>query len=505
MTEPPRTTDVKPVATSSHSFSVGRRAVVADGVDLAEVVGQVADYAIVALDPQGAIRSWNSGAERLKGYTAPEAIGRHFSMFYTEDDRRAGLPARLLARAAEDGRVHHTGWRVRQDSTRFWGDVVITALHDDAGTLTGFAKVVRDRSTEHELQEALRRSEDRFKILVGQVVDYAIVALDTQGTIQSWNLGAERLKGYSADQAIGRHFSMFHTDDDRQRGLPSQLLAQAAADGRVHHTGWRVRRNGTRFWGDVVITALHDDAGTLTGFAKVVRDRSSEKELQEAQDAFYRTFQHDFWSPIFVLWMSLDELKCVTDDDVAPSLARAEASLERLDQMARDMLEFANLRQPIAPLHPRALALAELCGKAAATAGTAAGASRIDIRIDPRVSIYADESALTRVVANLVGNAIKYSPDHLPIVITSVPCADAVRLKISDQGRGIHEADIERIFVAFERGQYAENDGGTGLGLASVKTIVEQHHGKVWIESTPGVGTTVIVELPTRPAVPPVG
>ena len=482
-----------------------RRASLADGVDLAEVVGQVSDYAIVALDPHGTIRSWNAGAERLKGYTSGQAIGRHFAMFYTRPDRQAGLPEQLLTQAAADSRVQHAGWRVRRDGTRFWADVVINAVHDGAGELTGYAEVVRDRSDEHELQEALRRSEDRFKFLVNQVVDYAIIALDPRGTIESWNAGAERLKGYTAEQAIGRHFSMFYTDADRRAGLPHVLLRQAAAEGRVQHTGWRVRRDGSQFWGDVVITALHNDAGTLTGYAKVVRDRSTEKTLQEAQDSFYETFQHDFWSPIFVLRMSLDELKAVTGGDAASSLERAEASLERLDAMARDMLEFANLREPAAPLHPRELGLAQLCRNAVATAGPIAGAGRVDIRVNPRVSIYADESALTRVVANLVGNAMKYSPDHRPIVITSTSTADAVRLTIRDRGRGIHEADLERIFMAFERGRLAQDDGGTGLGLASVKSIVEQHHGRVWISSTPGASTAVTVELPKLTATRPEG
>src|SRR5204862_490866 len=161
------------------------------------------------------------------------------------------------------------GWRVRKDGTRFWGDVIITALHDDQGNHTGYVKVTRDLTEQHHLQQQLRSSEERLRLLVGQVVDYAIIALDLQGTIETWNLGAQRVKAYTAEQAIGRSFAMFYTDEDRGAGLPLQLLSQSPRRGRSEHNGWRIRKDGSRFWGDVVITALHDADGHLSGYAKV--------------------------------------------------------------------------------------------------------------------------------------------------------------------------------------------------------------------------------------------
>ena len=246
-----------------------------------QLVAQVADYAIIALDPQGTIETWNLGAERAKGYTADEAIGRSFAMFYPEADRRAGLPLELLLKARQDGRVEHTGWRVRKDGTQFWGDVVITAIHDPDGHLTGYTKVTRDLTEEHALELALRSSEERFRLLVGQVSDYAIIALDPQGAIETWNLGAERVKQYTADEAIGRNFTMFYTEEDRRSGLPFRLLNAAREEGRVEHTGWRLRKDGTRFWADVVITALHDADGNMSGFAKVTRDLTEQHALEE--------------------------------------------------------------------------------------------------------------------------------------------------------------------------------------------------------------------------------
>ena len=241
------------------------------------VVRQVSDYAIIALDPHGVIESWNLGAERVKGYTPEQALGQNFAMFYTEDDRRAGLPGRLLARARSAGRVEHRGWRVRRDGSQFWGDVVITALHDEAGHHTGFAKVTRDLTEQHRLEEALRASEERFRLLVGQVADYAIIALDPDGVIETWNRGAEHLEGYTAEEAVGRHFAMFYTEEDRLANVPMRLLAQAREAGSVECAGWRVRKDGTRLWAEVLVTALHGDDGRLTGFAKVTRDRTELK------------------------------------------------------------------------------------------------------------------------------------------------------------------------------------------------------------------------------------
>src|SRR3978361_1494216 len=181
-----------------------------------DLAGQVLDYAILGLSTQGVIETWNLGAERVKGYSAEEAIGRSFSMFYPEEDRRAGLPLSLLLAARDEGRVEHLGWRVRKDGTRFWGDVVITAVRDEDGNHIGFTKVTRDLTEQHDLELRLRASEERFRLLVGQVQDYAIIALDPPGVLQTWNLRAERVKGYTAEEAIGRGFARVYNEEDAQ-------------------------------------------------------------------------------------------------------------------------------------------------------------------------------------------------------------------------------------------------------------------------------------------------
>jgi PAS domain S-box-containing protein len=471
------------------------------------LVAQVADYAIIALDPQGTIMSWNLGAERVKGYTAAEAIGRNFAMFYTNEDRRAALPLKLLAKARENGSVEHTGWRVRKDGTRFWGDVVITALHDDEGVLTGYAKVTRDLTEQHQLELALRRSEERLRLLVGQVVDYAIIALDPQGTIETWNLGAERVKGYTAEEAVGRNFAMFYTDEDRSAGLPLKLLATARERGRVEHTGWRVRKDGSKFWGDVIITALHDEQGALTGYAKVTRDRTDLKALEEAQDAFYAAFNHDFRTPITALKGFVDAIREADDRSRGALIDRVEANADRLLTMVEGLVQFASQRTGHESLMLADIDIAQVARSAVRDLAPSLQPSRVDISQDDVALARANGVAMHRVVTNLVMNALKYSPTDTKVQVTfSRPRPGRVRLTVSDQGRGIDSDDLDTIFNEFVRGRLAENDGGTGLGLSSVRELVDQHEGTVAISSEVGIGTTVDVDLPSprdlRPAAP---
>jgi PAS domain S-box-containing protein len=256
------------------------------------LVQSVRDYAIFMLDPDGHIISWNTGAERIKGYREEEILGQHFSVFYPPEDVAAGKPAWELAQAIADGRIEDEGWRVRKDGTRFWANVVITALFDDTGELRGFGKVTRDTTDRRAAQEALRESEERFRLLVHGVLDYGIFMLDPDGHIISWNDGAARIKGYREEEILGQHFSVFYPPEDVAAGKPAWELAQAIAHGRLEDEGWRVRKDGTRFWANVVITALTDDTGELRGFGKVTRDMTERRTAEHALTERRRLMNH---------------------------------------------------------------------------------------------------------------------------------------------------------------------------------------------------------------------
>ncbi|MBV9126247.1 MAG: PAS domain S-box protein, partial [Planctomycetes bacterium] len=246
-----------------------------------QLVAGVRDYAIFLLDAQGHILTWNAGAEHIKGYRAQEIIGKHFSIFYPQEALACGWPAYELSEATATGRFEDEAWRLRKDGSRFWANVVITALRDPSGEIRGFLKITRDLTDRKHLEDKLRLSEERARQLVEGIQDYAIFQLDPQGQVISWNAGAERIKGYRAEEIIGKHFSIFYPPEDLEQGKPARELAVAAAEGRYEEEGWRLRKDGSRFWANVVITPLRDASGALRGYAKVTRDLTERKQAEE--------------------------------------------------------------------------------------------------------------------------------------------------------------------------------------------------------------------------------
>lgn len=249
--------------------------------EFAKLVAGVRDYAVFIMDRQGHILTWNAGAEQIKGYHPEQIIGQHFSRFYPNEAVSTGWPDHELAVAASTGRFEDEGWRVRQDGGRFWASVVITALRDNSGEVRGFLKITRDLTDRKQAEEKLRLSEERFRLMVEGVMDHAIFMLDPQGRIVTWNTGAERLKGYKAGEIIGQHFSRFYPPEVVARGWPEEELRRAIADGRIEDEGWRIRKDGSRFWANVVITALRNESGVLQGFAKVTRDLTERRQAEE--------------------------------------------------------------------------------------------------------------------------------------------------------------------------------------------------------------------------------
>jgi PAS domain S-box-containing protein len=478
------------------------------------LVQSVTDYAIYMLDPTGKVTSWNAGAQRFKGYAADEIIGQHFSRFYT-DEERDSVPKIALETAEREGRFEAEGWRVRKDGTQFWANVVIDPIRDPAGNLVGFAKVTRDLTDKKIAQEELRRSEERFRLLVQSVSDYAIYMLDPDGRISSWNAGAERFKGYSEQEIIGEHFSRFYSEEDRAAGIPGIALQTAEREGRFEAEGWRVRKDGTRFWANVVIDPIITPDGSLLGFAKITRDLTERKlaqeELERTREAFFQSQKmeaigkltggvaHDFNNLLAVVLgsLSLAQRRLKDGTDVSGLIDNAVKAAERGAALTQRMLAFARKQE----LSLEAVDLSDLVrGMAELLQRTIGPGVAIDTRF-PLIlpPVRADARQLELALINLAVNARDAMPNGGTITISArreslvsaedgLEPGDYVRLSVIDQGEGMDEHILAQALEPFFTTKGVGK--GTGLGLPMVQGLARQSGGKFALTSAKGEGTT---------------
>jgi PAS domain S-box-containing protein len=489
------------------------------------LIDAITDYAIYMLNLDGVVTSWNPGAERFKGYAAAEIIGEHFSKFYTPEEREAGLPARALEIAAREGRFEREGWRVRKDGERFWAHVIIDPIREPSGRLIGFAKITRDLTERRNASEALRRSEREFQLLVEGVTDYAIYMLDPNGRVSTWNTGAERAKGYRADEIIGEHFSKFYTPEDRARGLPQRGLGIAAQEGRFEHEGWRVRKDGRRFWANVVIDAVRDPTGRLLGYAKVTRDiterREAQRALEEAQVALFQAQKmdalgqltggvaHDFNNLLMAILGSLElARKRLPDDPKLRSLIdNAVQGAERGATLTRRMLAFARRQD----LKVTAVNVPEVVeGMMGLLERTLGPRFTLETEFAPALPLArTDASQLEMALLNLVVNARDAMADGGVIRITAerreadgrgdTLAGAYVRLAVADTGVGMDAETLARATEPFFTTQGVGK--GTGLGLPMIHGLAKQSGGDMRLSSQPGEGSTIELWLPVADAV----
>ena len=485
------------------------------------LVDSVFDYAIYMIDIDGIVRSWNSGARRIKQYEESEIVGRPFSLFYTEEDRLAGLPARALEIAATSGRFEGEGWRVRKDGTRLWASVVIDPIHAGDGTLIGYAKVTRDLTERRLAQEALRHSEQQFSLLVQGVTDYALYMLDPAGIITTWNAGAQRIKGYEPSEVIGRHFSLFFEPADAEAGMPQRSLEIAEREGRFEGQGWRVRKDGSRFLVHVVIDPIRNDAGAIIGFAKITRDitdtAKAQTALKEAREALYQSqkmesigqltggIAHDFNNLLTVILGSLGIVQKRIGDD-AKSVALVEnaiAAAQRGSSLTQRMLAFARRQE----LDPKPVDVGTLIRGMSQLLGSSLGANvavetRFPLMLRP---VFADASQLEMALMNLMINARDAMPEGGTIIVSAkealfMPAPDSaaqedyICISVADTGTGMDEATLQRSMEPFFTTKGLGK--GTGLGLSMIHGLAEQSGGKLVLKSVQGQGTTAELWLP---------
>jgi PAS domain S-box-containing protein len=503
------------------------------------MIDEVEDYAIVLLDTGGIIRNWNRGAEKIKQYTEQEALGMHFRMFYLPEDRESKLPEKMLQQAMSKGRASFEGWRLRKDGSRFWGSITLTALHDETGEVVGVSKVTRDLTERKAAEDNLKayavdleninadltKSEERYHRMIAEVQDYAIILLNPEGTVQNWNVGAEKIKGYAAGEIIGKSFEVFYRREDREAGLPKRLMAEAIKNGRAAHEGWRVRKDGTQFWGSIVITALHDAEDALIGFSKVTRDLTERKlaedkthqylmELESQNrelERFAYVASHDLQEPLRKIRAFIDIIGNNLQDHelINRFFGKINFSAARMSELIKSVLNYSRLgksedEKVVVDLNKELKSVLE-------DFELNIRQKNAKIRADELPSISGYPLQIGQVFSNLVGNALKFTNQRPQIKITGkwvqadeikeLPAAGRagkyLKISFEDNGIGFEQKYEDQIFQLFQRLHKKHEFDGTGIGLALCKRIMDNHGGFITVQSDLGKGAKFHLYFPS--------
>jgi hypothetical protein len=542
---------------SDQALRVTRR-VMLESDDLFQLlVDSVTDYAIYMLDPEGRVVTWNVGAERSKGYKAEEILGRNFSLFFSPEDAAAGLPADELLKAAHEGRYECEAWRVRKDGSKFWALITLTAVRDPRGELRGFAKVTRDLTAQKTAEEALRSRNaqlERYRFIVGSVADYVIFTLDAEGRIDSWSNGARSVLGYTAEEVLGREYSMVFTPAEIETGAPRLEMEEASRTGHCTTESWRVRRDGSLFWASGALTAVRDEADKLTGYIRVARDMTQQKHLEESLakmaadleirvvertreleitveelqrknrevEAFVYIVSHDLRAPLVNIQGFVRELdeSCkrlkevlqtypnweicwpgvvpILNEEMGGALHYISASAAKFERLIDALLSLSRQGRQVYQL--ARVNVWDLVTNAVATFQQAITEAGAEVEVGQLPSVTADATALGQVFSNLIGNCLKYrSPDRpLRIAVGGQVEGGVVHYWVRDNGLGIPEYGKTKLFQVFQR-FHSRQAEGEGMGLAIAHRIVERHGGKIWAESQEGQGTAFHFSLPAIP------
>jgi PAS domain S-box-containing protein len=459
------------------------------------------------------VASWNAGAQRIKGYTAQEIIGRNFTVFYPKEALDMDWPARELEQAKRLGRFEDEGWRLRKDGTRFWANVIITALRDAGGELRGYAKITRDLTERRAHEEQLRQSEERFRLLLEGLEDYAICMLDLQGLIVSWNSGARHILGYTAGEIVGRGFDIFFPQEEGGAAQVTQLLERARLQRRGELLGWMLRKDGTRFWGHVTLTALHDSKGELRGFASLTRDLSERKRMESLEEQgrhlseFLAMLAHELRNPLAPIRNAVAIMANSRDlpAPVAWSRGVIERQTTQLARLVDDLLDVSRITRGKLRMESQPIELCEALHRAIEASRPLIDARHHRLRMDvpeKGLAVLGDLTRLTQVFLNILNNAAKYTPAGGDIQVRAQAQGRDVVVSIRDNGVGIPPALLDSVFDLFAQGERTLDraEGGLGIGLTLARRIVELHGGNISASSAgAGQGAEFVVRLPRLP------
>jgi PAS domain S-box-containing protein len=476
------------------------------------LIGELTEYAIFMLDRTGVVTSWNPGAERIHGHKPEDVVGQHVSLLYNEEDRRDGKPFRALKAAAETGRYEEEGWRLRKDGSQFAVHVLIDAIQDESGDCVAFATITRDITSRHRAARALRESESRFQLLLESITDHAICTLDPSGIVTSWNASAERIMGYTAHEIVGEHFSVFYIEAERKDGLPYRALEVAIRDGRFAEEGLRMRKDGTAFAAEVVISPIRGESGQFTGFAKVTRDITARKQREfaeaanEAKTRFLAHLSHELRTPLNAIIGFSEVIKSEIFGEIANKRyvsygGDIHYSGVHLLNLVNDILDLSRVEAGKLEPVPESIDVNALAEKALRLFDAKAAAKKVRLAFQPGESVHdftADERMVYQCCVNLLDNAIKFSKPDTRVELRVTQESGWLRIIVADQGYGMAESEIPIALQPFRQldSLMTRSAEGAGLGLSLVKSYCEIHGGGIAIRSAVGAGTEVTLRFP---------
>ena len=496
-----------------------------------------ANFSSIATDEKGVIQIFNVGAERMLGYTAADVLNKTTPADISDPHelvaRAKTLSVELAtpitpgfealvfkaARGIED--IYELTY-IRKDGSRFPAIVSVTALREAQEAIIGYLLIGTDNTARKQIEEQLRWTEESFRLMVESVTDYAIVMLDPDGLVVSWNSGAQRIQGYSAEEIVGQHFSRFYPREDVERGTPQRDLGVVRSNGRLEDEGWRARKDGSTFWANVVMTAIRDQDGNLRGFAKLTQDltqrRKVEAELTNAKSAaekanlaksdFLSSMSHELRSPLNAILgfaQLMETASPVPTDDQKESIVQILQAGWHLLKLINEFLDLAVIESGKVSLSKESVPLADVMSECRAMMEPQAQKRDISVtfpRFDAPRYVHADRTRLKQIVINLISNAIKYNKEHGSVVVdctTTLP--GRTRISVKDTGAGLSPEKVAQLFQPFNRlGQEAGEMAGTGIGLVVTKRLVELMDGVIGVESTVGVGSVFWCELASAEA-----
>jgi PAS domain S-box-containing protein len=492
-----------------------------------------ANFSSIATDEKGVIQLFNVGAERMLGYSAAEVVDQITPADISD-------PLEVIARAAalsvELGTSITPGFEalafkasrgiediyeltyIRKDGTRFPAIVSVTALRDDELAIIGYLLIGTDNSARKHAEDKLRWTEGSFRLMVESVSDYAIVMLDPQGRVVSWNTGAQRIKGFHTDEILGRHFAVFYPQDNVAAGKPQHDLDHAAADGRYEDEGWRMRKDGSMFWANIVFTAIRDQAGNLRGFAKLTRDLTERNKVEAtltnaralaekanlSKSDFLSSMSHELRSPLNAI---LGFAQLMESDSPPPTPAQSESIIQILNagwyllELINEILDLATIESGKLSMSLEPVSLPELlleCHSMIEPLAQRRGIRMGLPRSDAPYCVHADRTRIKQVLINLLSNAIKYNTNGGSVAVdcTANSASGRVRITVTDTGEGLPPEKVAQLFQPFNRlGQEVKGEEGTGIGLVVSKRLVELMDGVIGVESRVGQGSVFWVEL----------